>query len=47
MKRKVGAENVFDFSLGNPIMEPPALFGKRLREVIEAGDSHEIGRAHV
>ncbi len=40
MKRKVGAENVFDFSLGNPIMEPPALFGKRLREVIEAGDSH-------
>lgn len=40
LKRKVGAENVFDFSLGNPIMEPPAQFKKRLLDVVETGDSH-------
>lgn len=33
LKRVVGADNVFDFSLGNPIIEPPAEFKRRLAEV--------------
>ncbi len=36
LKKKVGQENVYDFSLGNPIMEPPQLFLQSLKEV--AGD---------
>lgn len=33
LKKEFGAENVFDFSLGNPNLEPPEDFKKRLREV--------------
>lgn len=36
LKKKLGQENVYDFSLGNPIMEPPQLFLQSLKEV--AGD---------
>ena len=36
MKAEFGAENVFDFSLGNPDVPPPAKFGEVLREL--AGD---------
>jgi aspartate aminotransferase len=32
LKRKYGAENVFDFSLGNPDLSPPKQFSKVLRE---------------
>lgn len=35
LKREHGAENVFDFSLGNPDLESPAAFNKALKE--EAG----------
>lgn len=31
LKQKFGEENVFDFSLGNPIIEPPPQFHKELR----------------
>ena len=34
LKREVGADNVFDFSLGNPIMEPPEEFRRCLGEVV-------------
>lgn len=33
MKAEFGAENVFDFSLGNPDVPPPAKFGEVLREL--------------
>ena len=33
LKAEVGAENVCDFSLGNPILEPPAKFGEAIREL--------------
>ena len=33
MKAEHGAENVFDFSLGNPILEPPRKFGEAVREL--------------
>jgi len=33
LKRQYGAENVFDFSLGNPNLEPPARFKELLRHV--------------
>jgi aspartate aminotransferase len=36
-KAKYGAENVFDFSLGNPNLEPPAKFKETLQKL--AGDS--------
>ncbi len=33
MKAEFGAENVFDFSLGNPDVPPPAKFGEVLRDL--------------
>ena len=33
-KEKFGAENVFDFSLGNPNLEPPAKFKDILMQVV-------------
>ena len=33
LKSKYGDTNVFDLSLGNPVIEPPALFTKRMREL--------------
>jgi len=35
MKKQHGAENVFDLSLGNPIMEPPPEFKRELRRLVE------------
>ena len=35
LKRKYGEENVFDLSLGNPVMEPPAEFLEELRRIAE------------
>ena len=32
LKKKFGEENVFDFSLGNPIIEPPTKFHSELRK---------------
>ncbi len=37
LKEKYGAENVFDFSLGNPNLDPPPEFTERLRELACAG----------
>jgi aspartate aminotransferase len=33
LKKQYGAENVFDFSIGNPSVEPPLEFTKALRQV--------------
>jgi aspartate aminotransferase len=33
LKRKYGAENVFDLSLGNPVMEPPEEFRQELKRL--------------
>ncbi|MBE9547605.1 MAG: pyridoxal phosphate-dependent aminotransferase, partial [Proteobacteria bacterium] len=33
LKKQYGAENVFDFSLGNPNVSPPARFKETLLEV--------------
>jgi len=35
LKQKHGAENVFDLSIGNPVMEPPAEFHQQLRKLAE------------
>ena len=43
LAQKVGAENVFDFSLGNPVAPVPKAFNDALIEIIQ----NEIGRAHV
>ena len=32
LKRQHGDENVFDLSLGNPVMEPPPRFHEELRK---------------
>src|SRR5512134_3058949 len=32
---RFGAENVFDFTLGNPAVEPPAAFHRELRRLAE------------
>ena len=36
LKARLGPENVFDLSLGNPTMEPPAAFAAGLRRLAEA-----------
>ena len=35
LKQRHGAENVFDLSLGNPVMEPPAEFFEELRRIAD------------
>jgi aspartate aminotransferase len=35
MKKKVGAENVYDLSLGNPIMEPPPEFKREIKHLAD------------
>jgi len=35
LKQQYGEENVFDLSLGNPVMEPPVEFAQKLRELAE------------
>jgi len=35
LKQQYGEENVFDLSLGNPVMEPPAEFHRELRRLVE------------
>ena len=35
LKQQYGEENVFDLSLGNPVMEPPAEFHQELRKLVE------------
>jgi aspartate aminotransferase len=35
LKERYGEENVFDLSLGNPIMEPPAEFSRELKKFAE------------
>ncbi len=34
LKKKVGSKNVYDFSLGNPMVEPPPLFLQSLQKVV-------------
>lgn len=53
LKAEHGAENVFDFSLGNPNLEPPELFSKVLKNTVMslAGSDHgympNTGYPHV
>ena len=35
MKKEIGVENVFDLSLGNPIMEPPPEFKRELKRLAD------------
>ena len=39
LKARIGAENVFDLSLGNPVLEPPAEFKDALRRLADAPDA--------
>jgi len=34
LKKKYGERNVFDLSLGNPVVEPPEKFGQELRKLV-------------
>ncbi len=43
LKAAHGAENVFDFSLGNPNVPPPDIFEKTLRDIIESGAARDHG----
>src|SRR3989339_1259744 len=36
LKKRYGAENVFDFSLGNPNLNPPEDFCERLQQLVAA-----------
>ena len=43
LRRTRGAENVFDFSLGNPEVEPPAAVLEALRRVVAEERPHSHG----
>ena len=43
LRHSRGAENVFDFSLGNPEVEPPAAVIGALRRVVEENRPHSHG----
>jgi aspartate aminotransferase len=43
LKTLHGADKVFDFSLGNPNLEPPLAFENALREVIDSGEAGSHG----
>ncbi len=36
LKAERGAENIFDLSLGNPVLDPPEAFRQALRDLVEA-----------
>jgi aspartate aminotransferase len=40
LKRKVGEDNVFDFSLGNPSFDPPPALQKKLEELVRDPGKH-------
>ena len=42
MARKVGAENVFDFSLGNPSVDPPAKVRESLIRLANEKDAMKV-----
>ena len=35
LKQRIGEENVFDLSIGNPVMEPPPEFDRELKKLVE------------
>lgn len=43
LRQERGEENVFDFSLGNPEVEPPAAVLEALRQVVAEGRPHSHG----
>lgn len=43
LKAAHGAENVFDFSLGNPNVPPPGIFEKTLRDILDSGEAKDHG----
>jgi aspartate aminotransferase len=43
LKALHGAKNVFDFSLGNPNVRPPAAFESALKELITSGEAADHG----
>jgi aspartate aminotransferase len=43
LRKERGAEHVFDFSLGNPDMEPPAAVMEALRQVVAENQPHSHG----
>jgi len=35
LKARYGEENVYDFSLGNPDLEPPIIFSEKLKNIVD------------
>ncbi|MBP1737375.1 MAG: Biosynthetic Aromatic amino acid aminotransferase alpha [Oscillospiraceae bacterium] len=42
LAQKVGAENVFDYSLGNPSVAPPASVNQTIRDVLDGAEGDSI-----
>ena len=43
LKAQYGEERVFDFSIGNPDLEPPSLFSKRLQSIVSENQRGKHG----
>ena len=41
LKKEFGADKVFDFSIGNPVAEPPETFKKALCEAADGTDTYK------
>ena len=46
LKKKFGAENVYDFSLGNPDLDPPEKVTDAIAEVCRLGGSSLVSRLY-
>ena len=40
LEKRYGKGNVFDLSIGNPVMEPPPEFKQQLKSLAEVADLH-------
>ncbi len=44
-KKQIGEDNVFDFSIGNPIINPPKEFNDKLKELLDKDNIHSYTSA--
>ena len=48
LKQQYGADQVFDFSLGNPILEPPAKVHETLHALLDdPAPGHHLSLIHI
>ncbi len=42
MAKEYGAENIFNFTIGNPSVDPPAIVNEALKEILDTENAHDL-----